>query len=351
MEFKKLKDKIFKEALPKKYKGKKLNGPALACLVEEFVKTINSKKIPNISNSWDNIIENDINESYLKARHYFKSNTDKIKLGPNRVYDQGELDSLLNKYHYEALNIFNNVYKMNIDTFSLITYSNLLEKKRVELNQEIEKIKSKLTKQNITYSSQFCQNVLNESFHNVETNFYQNGYQGVQSVGNIIDDFIGFIKYYEENAKGKSKLDEYVEFNKEKEKFLVEFLTNLVEKESEKNIKDLENKKKLVEIEIDDMDNKKRVLSTKRGYVADKEAEMNKQVEKLDEEINDMKELIEQRQTLLDNLKERNNKRRLAAIEREHQREERMDTDESTGTRQSKTGRAKKEKQACCSIF
>ena len=33
MEFKKLKDKIFKEALPKKLNGKKLKGPALATLM------------------------------------------------------------------------------------------------------------------------------------------------------------------------------------------------------------------------------------------------------------------------------------------------------------------------------
>ena len=42
MEFKKLKDKIFKEALPKKLNGKKLTGPALVTLIEEFVKVINS---------------------------------------------------------------------------------------------------------------------------------------------------------------------------------------------------------------------------------------------------------------------------------------------------------------------
>ncbi|MCQ2432483.1 MAG: AMP-binding protein, partial [Clostridia bacterium] len=45
-----------------------------ACLIEQFVKTINSKKIPNISNSWDTIIEGDINEAYMKAMANFKGN-------------------------------------------------------------------------------------------------------------------------------------------------------------------------------------------------------------------------------------------------------------------------------------
>ena len=74
MEFKSLKDKIFKEALPKKLNGKKLNGPALATLIEEFVKVINSGKIPNINNTWDSVIEKDVSDAFNKSYELFKNN-------------------------------------------------------------------------------------------------------------------------------------------------------------------------------------------------------------------------------------------------------------------------------------
>ena len=98
MEFKKLKDKIYKEALPKKYNGKKLNGPSLARLIEEFVNVINSGKIPNINNAWDSIIENDINEHFNKSVKYFKEKLLKLKLSENNVLNQNILLEKLLKY-------------------------------------------------------------------------------------------------------------------------------------------------------------------------------------------------------------------------------------------------------------
>ena len=48
-EFLKLKEKIYKEATPKKFNGRKLNGSTLANLIREFVKAVNGGSIPNIS--------------------------------------------------------------------------------------------------------------------------------------------------------------------------------------------------------------------------------------------------------------------------------------------------------------
>lgn len=50
-EFIELKDKIYKDSNPKRFNGKKLNGPTLANLLHEFVDVINKGGIPNINNA------------------------------------------------------------------------------------------------------------------------------------------------------------------------------------------------------------------------------------------------------------------------------------------------------------
>jgi len=52
MEFRKLKDIIFKEAQPKKINGKRLNGPSLAKFMEVIIDSINKGAIPDISNAY-----------------------------------------------------------------------------------------------------------------------------------------------------------------------------------------------------------------------------------------------------------------------------------------------------------
>ena len=50
-DFLELKDKIFKDSNPKRFNGKKLNGPTLVNLITEFVEVINKGGIPNINNA------------------------------------------------------------------------------------------------------------------------------------------------------------------------------------------------------------------------------------------------------------------------------------------------------------
>ena len=125
MEFKKLKDKIFKEALPKKLNGKKLTGPALATLIEEFVKVINSGKIPNINNTWDSVIEKDVTDAFYKSYEIFKVNANNLKLGQNNVYDNPHLLKKLYNYKYISLNNFDNLLQSNGDTFKQNNYKKI----------------------------------------------------------------------------------------------------------------------------------------------------------------------------------------------------------------------------------
>jgi hypothetical protein len=49
-EFLKLKSKVFEDSNPKVFNGKKLNGPTLVNLLNEFIKSINQGAVPNINN-------------------------------------------------------------------------------------------------------------------------------------------------------------------------------------------------------------------------------------------------------------------------------------------------------------
>ena len=125
MEFKSLKDKIFKEALPKKLNGKKLTGPALATLIEEFVKVINSGKIPNINNTWDSIIEKDVSDAFNKSYELFKTNLNSLKFGKNNVYDNAELMKKLYDFKYISINNYDNLLQSNGDTFKQKNYKKI----------------------------------------------------------------------------------------------------------------------------------------------------------------------------------------------------------------------------------
>lgn len=52
-EFLKLKSKVYEESNPKVFNGKKLNGPTLVNLLNEFIKAINQGAVPNINNVYN----------------------------------------------------------------------------------------------------------------------------------------------------------------------------------------------------------------------------------------------------------------------------------------------------------
>ena len=144
MEFKKLKDKIFKEAVPKKLNGKTLTGPALATLIEEFVKVINIGKIPNINNTWDSVIEKDVSDSFYKSDNLFKKNINELKLGPNNVYNNSDLLKQLYTYKYNCLNNFDTLLQSNGDTFKQKNYKRIYLEAKKNLNSKIDSSIKKL---------------------------------------------------------------------------------------------------------------------------------------------------------------------------------------------------------------
>jgi len=94
-----LKNKIFKESKAKKFRGKALNGITLANLLSSFIDSINKGLVPNITNTWDSIIKDEINDCFESVLSKFKNSLTNFSF---ENYEQDEIIRLLSKEYNKA---------------------------------------------------------------------------------------------------------------------------------------------------------------------------------------------------------------------------------------------------------
>jgi len=305
MEFKKLKDKIFKEALPKKLNGKKLTGPALATLIEEFVKVINSGKIPNINNTWDSVIEKDVTDAFYKSYEIFKINVNNLKLGQNNVYDNSDLLKKLYNYKYISLNNFDNLLQSNGDTFKQKNYKKIFLDTKKNLTYKIDTTIKKILSQNQSLSANYCSGNINNIFRSFDSRLNQNSF----STKNYNDINLGLseaMKKYDQIGKGPLKDETGFEFYKAKEKGIIKYIKDLMKKENDINIMKMDNNIKLAQADLNDMNNMKRVYDEKERINAEKIKRLENDNLQLDSDVNELKEILDKKKNILKNLKKRN---------------------------------------------
>jgi hypothetical protein len=318
MEFKKLKDKIFKEALPKKLNGKKLTGPALATLIEEFVKVINSGKIPNINNTWDSVIEKDVSDSFYKSYELFKNNLNQLKLGQNNVYDNSDLLKKLYTFKYNAINNYDNLLQSNGDTFKQKNYRRMYLDTKKNLIFKIDSTIKKVVSQNNSLSANYCSNTLTNIYHPLEGRIMQNAFNS-KNYNDLNEQMVGVMKNYNTSGKGPCKDETAFEFLKNKERAFIKNLRELTVKEGQKNIQKLDNNLKLAQADLDDMNNMKRLVDEKERIHTEKMRGLDNENKQLDEEVGELKELLAAKKNTLNNMKKRNeqsrkNKKKLVEI-------------------------------------
>ena len=305
MEFKKLKDKIFKEALPKKLNGKKLTGPALATLIEEFVKVINSGKIPNINNTWDSVIEKDVTDSFYKSYELFKNNLNKLNIGQNNVYDNSDLLKKLYNYKYLSLNNFDNLLQSNGDTFKQRNYRKIFFDTKKNLIYKIDSTIKKVLTQNNSLSANYCSGNINNLSKNLDTKLVQNFYN-IKNYNDINISLNEVMKKYDTVGKGPFKDETGFTYLKNKEKGLVKYIKDYMNKENEKNQLNLNNNIKLAQADINDMNNMKRVANEKERINNEKIKRLENDNTQLDNEIVELKEILDKKRNILKNMKKRN---------------------------------------------
>ena len=355
MEFKSLKDKIFKEALPKKLNGKKLTGPALATLIEEFVKVINSGKIPNINNTWDSIIEKDVSDAFNKSYELFKTNLNSLKFGKNNVYDNAELMKKLYDFKYISINNFDNLLQSNGDTFKQKNYKKIYLDAKADLNTKIDSSIKKAISKNDSLSSNYCSEILNDLYKPLESRLSQNIFNS-KNYNDINFEFNEILKKYDSSGKGSSKDETCFESLKNKEEGIINILKDIMNKEGEKNLKKMENNLKLAQVDLDNVNNQKRVLDEKEKSNNEKIKSLEKENEELDKEVTELKENLENKKNTLKNLKKRNeqarkNKKKLEEMKKK-EKEEKSDEDNNKSKDNEKKKKRKKNDVGCqCIIF
>ena len=355
MEFKSLKDKIFKEALPKKLNGKKLTGPALATLIEEFVKVINSGKIPNINNTWDSIIEKDVSDAFNKSYELFKTNLNSLKFGKNNVYDNAELMKKLYDFKYISINNFDNLLQSNGDTFKQKNYKKIYLDAKTDLNNKIDSAIKKVISKNDSLSSNYCSEILNDLYKPLESRLSQNIFNS-KNYNDINFEFNEILKKYDSSGKGSSKDETCFESLKNKEEGIINILKDIMNKEGEKNLKKMENNLKLAQVDLDNINNQKRVLDEKEKSNNEKIKSLEKENEDLDKEVVELNENLENKKNTLKNLKKRNeqarkNKKKLEEMKKK-EKEEKSDEDNNKSKDNEKKKKRKKNDVGCqCIIF
>ena len=348
MEFKTLKDKIFKEALPKKLNGKKLTGPALATLIEEFVKVINSGKIPNINNTWDSIIEKDVSDAYNLSYALFKNNIKQLKIEKNNVYDSAELTKKLYDFKYISMNNYDNLLQSNGDTFKQENYKKMYLDKKKDLNSKMDSTIKKLIAQNNKLSSNYCSEIINEYYKPLGTRISKNVFNS-KNYNDINFEYSEILKKYDTNGKGSLKDEIGFDNIKNKEEGIINVLKEIIKKEGEKNIKKMERNIKLAQVDLDDINNKKRVLDEKEKINNNKIQNLENDNNELNEEIVELKENLNKKKEILNNLKKRieqmiKNKKKLEEMNKENETKNDSEDDK-------KKKRKKNDVSCQCNLF
>lgn len=199
MEFKYLKDKIYKETQPKRINGKKMNGSALAQFIIEIVTAINSGVIPNINNSWDKVVMDDIVSYKNKSVNIFKENlkklndSDRIKSEENRLREKEDLFKFLYDFKLEAEMKFNKLIYVNQDILMNQAYAECFMKNKQSLESEIEKILQKSVSDNNEKCENYCNKVLRENYKDVNKNLGKFKVE-IKLINFIISDFNLFFR-------------------------------------------------------------------------------------------------------------------------------------------------------------
>ena len=347
MEFKILKDKIFKEALPKKLNGKKLTGPALATLIEEFVKVINSGKIPNINNTWDSVIEKDVSDAFYKSYELFKNNSSSLKIGKDNIYNERELMKILYDFKYISMNNYDTLLQSNGDTFKQNNYKKMYLEKKNDLNNKIDSIIKNIISNNNSLSSNYCTNLINELFKSFELRLSQNVFNS-KNYNDIIFELSEIMKKYNSSGKGSFKDETCFEFLKNKEDGMINILKEIMIKEGEKNMRKMENNIKLAQVDLDDFNNKKRVIDEKDKINNEKLKNLEKENNELEKEVADLNENLNNKKNILKKLKKRNELARKNRKKLEEIKTKEKDQKDSTNEEQGNEKKKRKKNEIGC---
>ena len=280
LEFKKLKDKVYKDSFPKKYNGRRLNGPILANLITEFINVINSGKIPNINNTWDSVIEKDINDFFDKATTYYKQEVSTIKPMQSNIYSSYDLTKKLNDIKYKSIFTYNKILENNSETFKHKKYKELYEEKLLLLSENISKNNKRIRTSNERLCINNIKNAMTEGYRSIESRLYKNDYN-TRNYKDLIDDDRDYLTGIDNKIRPFSQKNDILLDNIiANEINYIKYLSEMCKKDGVRNIQKLDYDLKEAQAELEAVDNR-RVLADEKDKI--NEGKVNDLRSKLDE--------------------------------------------------------------------
>ena len=289
-------NKIVKEMNPKTIKGKLFDGNSLAYFIQNFCEMNNNMGNPNFDVLFNNLINNDLQMYKQKAMNYYVNEIKKI----NGVDDEENVIAKIYQSKINAIEIFNEIYNLNIDTFNNPEYKTWYTRAKTDLEKKFIEIETQKLQENASNSMQQCQQLLTKHYSIINQKISSGQYTS-NNTDEYIKDYETFINGYKSEAKGNYKLKCLIDFLEVNKPNYFKNLINNLEKENQAKIL---NANKMLE------DSKKRKNQQEAQYrqLNEQTEEKTKKVEDISSQIERKKREIKSLNTEIERVEEENKK-------------------------------------------
>ena len=220
-EFINLKNKIYKDAIPKVINGKKMNGVAIVNLLKEFVYSINNGAVPNINNAWDVVIEQEIKSVHDKALATYKELTKKIEL---ELVTNSDLLFYLTDCKLKVFLLYDQLRNINPEINMSDVYLKLFRENKEMLTEEITKLEEKVIRNYELIKKKSNNDILKVEYKSLVNKLLENSYESDENFSDLISDFLNVIKIYDHIADGSDKLKTLSDFINNNDKELLYYI-------------------------------------------------------------------------------------------------------------------------------
>jgi hypothetical protein len=148
---------------PKTIKGKLFDDNSLAFFIQNFCDMTNNMGNPNFDLLFNNLINNDLLIYKQKGLNFYTGEIRKI----NKVENDDVLIGKIYQSIINAMEKFNEIYNLNIDTFNNPEYKTWYTKAKIDLEKKFMEIENQKLQENTNNSMQICQQLLTKHYSTI----------------------------------------------------------------------------------------------------------------------------------------------------------------------------------------
>ena len=287
-------NKIIKEMNPKTIKGKLFNGSSLAFFFQNYCEMQNNGGNPNFDILFNNLINNDLQIYKKDALNYYTNEIKKL----NQIDSEENLISKIYQIKINAIEKFNDIYNLNIDTFNNPEYKTSYTRAKTELERKFMELENQKLQENTNNSDKICQQLLNKHYAVINQKVNNGQYNG-NNIDEYLKDYENFINGYKNEAKGNNKLKCLIDFLEVNKPNYFKSLVGSIEKENQgllldanKRLEDSKKKRKEQEEKYKQLNNKTEENSKRVEEISSQIERKKREIQNLNSEINRVEEEI-----------------------------------------------------------